>query len=115
MRKILLALLFVLGIAAIVYAAPKRVPTTFTADGLVQSGRTIVEDMNIYWSGVTAGASMTLKNSTTATGDAVFTFVADTTAGSVYIPPYARKIVVDTGLYADFNNTGTLGLQIFYQ
>jgi hypothetical protein len=118
MSKILLALLFVLGIAAIVYAAPKRVPTVVTSggDGLVASGKVTVKDANAYWNGVVAGSSLVLRNSTTIGGDAVFTVVADTTAGSKQMSHLQRDILVDVGLYAHITAaTGTFGVELFYE
>lgn len=115
MKKIVVMLALLL-VPALVYAAPKWVPTTKTVDSVVQVGPTRVGDMNIYWSGVTAGASVMLKNGTSTAGDTVFTFVADTTAGAEVIPAFNREILVDSGLYLDFTNaSGTLGVQIFYQ
>lgn len=115
MKKIVF-LIALLLVPAMVYAAPKWVPTTKTVDSVVQVGPTQVGAMNVYWSGVTAGASVILKNGTTTAGDAVFTIVADTTAGSVLIPALDKSLLVDTGLYLDFTNaSGTMGVQIFYQ
>jgi hypothetical protein len=118
MSKILLALMIVLGVTSLVYAAPKWVPMTITSDTTVQIGPGRVVDANFYWNGVTAGNSMVIKNSDTigVASDAVFTIIADTTAGSRQMSALQKDLVVDKGIYVDVTKSaGTFGVELFYQ
>ncbi|NLG05970.1 MAG: hypothetical protein GX567_19405, partial [Clostridia bacterium] len=87
MKKYLFLILVVL-IAGSAYAASKWVPTTFSGDQLIQTGRTILVDGNIYWNGLTVGDKLELKNGTTSSGTTVYTFVAPAANGTQQLPQY---------------------------
>jgi uncharacterized protein YigE (DUF2233 family) len=118
MSRILLALMFVLGITTLVYAAPKWTPMIITSDTTVKSGPGQIVDANFYWSAVTSGDKMTIKNSVTIGTDTavVFTIIPDTTTGSRQMNALQKDLVVDQGIYVDLTKTtGTFGVELFYQ
>jgi hypothetical protein len=115
MKKLVLGIM-ILGLMGSAYAASKWVPTTFSGDQLIQSGRTIITDGNIYYSGVTAGNKLELKNGTTSSGTVIYTFIAPAANGSQQLPQYTKDFIVDTGLYMDATiSGGAMGLELFYQ
>ena len=115
MKKLILGLVF-LSIAVIAYAAPKWVPSTYSGDQLIKSGPAIVVDANIYWSGLTVGDKLQLKNGLTSSGTTFYTFVAPTANGSYRVQKYQKDILVDTGIYLDLTiSGGAMGIELIYQ
>lgn len=115
MKKYLLLIVGLL-VAGTAFAAAKWVPTTFSGDQLIQTGRTVIVDGSIYYSGLTAGNKLELKNGTTSSGTVIFTFVAPAAAGTYQLPQYTKDFIVDTGLYLDQTiSGGAIGIELFYQ
>lgn len=116
MKKAMFLLLVFISLATMAIAAPKWVPTTFSGDQLIQTGPTMIVDGSIYYTGVTAGDKLQLKNGTTSSGTTVYTFVAPAANGVQQLPQYTKDFVVDAGLYLDQTITGgAIGLELFYQ
>jgi hypothetical protein len=114
MRKIYLTL-FALLICTSVYAGTRWAPRQyFGADQVITTSPATIIDGSIYWSGLTAGDRVALRNGTTVTSAAVLTLVVPTAAGTM--PIAAEGFTVDNGLYMDVTVTaGTLGLNLLYQ
>jgi hypothetical protein len=115
MKKLFLTLVLALLVSP-AFAAPNYVPTTFSGDQVIKTGPGIIIDGNIYYSGVTVGDKLVLRNGTSTSGAVVYTFIASCDKGSQQIPTYKRDIVVDQGIYLDETRTGgVLGIELYYQ
>lgn len=117
MKKVFLTLI-ALALGTVAFAAPKWTPMIITSDTTVKSGPGQIVDANFYWSGVTSGDKMTIKNSVTIGTDSavVFTIIPDTTTGSRQMNALQKDFNVDQGIYVDLTKTtGTFGVELFYQ
>ena len=109
MKKLMFIILGLL-ICVSAYAAPKWLPTVYSADTQVSTGSIIMHDASIYYAGVTAGDKMILSNGVAvgaSRGTVFYTFVAPAANGSFYYRP-EKDLVIDQGLYVDMDISGGL-------
>lgn len=116
MKKVILAVLGMLTLVGVCYAAPKRVPREYgTADQIITSSPAIIEDVTLYYVGVTVGDNIVLRNGTSTSAPRIQTLVASTANGSFVWNP-EPDVTVDGGIYLDITRTGGLfGISIMYQ
>lgn len=116
MKKLLFFILITILLAIPAFAASRWLPTAYSGDQLIATGQTVIVDANIYWTGLTVGDKLQLKNSLTSTGTVFYTFVAPTANGSYHVPANQRNMVVDTGVYLDATiSGGILGIELITQ
>ena len=116
MRNLLIAIAF-LFVSTLAFAVMRQAPTTFgaVADGVVITGKTILIDANIYYTGLTVGNMIQLKEGLTSAGSTFCTIVADTANGNKKCS-YPEGFVVDTGIYVDVTlSGGVAGMNLMYQ
>lgn len=115
MKKVI-ALFIVVGLCGIAHATLRNAPESFgvSADRVLVAGDSILIDANIYYSGVTAGNTILLKEGLSVTSPTICTIVADTTAGNKKCS-YPEPVVVDTGIYCDVTlSGGSAGANLLY-
>ena len=117
MKKVFLVLLILLTSVGVCLAAPKWVPRQYyDSDQQITTARTVIYDFSIYYTGVTKGDKIVLRNGTSTSATAFYTFIAEATDGVTPLVDPAKDIVVDRGLYFDVSRTGgALGINITYQ
>ena len=116
MKKFVLVLALMLCVTGVAMAAPFWLPRQIgTYDQSITTSRTVIYDGTIYYSGVTAGDRLDLRNGTSVSDTIFFSFIAPATQGTFNLPVTKKNWVIPNGVYFDTTLTaGILGISLDY-
>jgi len=116
MKKFFLVLVLVFCVTSMAMAAPFWLPRqTGTYDQSITTSRTVIYDGTIYYKGVTAGDRLDLRNGTSASDTAFYSFIAPAANGTFDLPITKKNWVIPNGVFFDVTRTaGILGLSLNY-
>ena len=105
-----------LFVASVAVAAPYWLPRQYgTNDQQITTTKTIIYDGSIYYKGVTAGDRLDLRNGTSGSATAFYSFIAPAANGTFDLPITKKNWVIPDGVYFDVTLTGgVLGISLDY-